>query len=133
MLDQMFAPPPRTADLLPEEAALVSATRKWVMAQRVARVCPIHAAAQQLGSLKAARSLHVLLAHVGASWPDAVAVAPPCCPVLTHDEATLLGMVIAANRHTRPVFDALTCEMLGQAARDRLHDAAVELGRLIDL
>jgi hypothetical protein len=103
------------------------------MAQRHGRTCPLHAAAGQLGSLQAARSLHLLLAHVGASWPEPVAVAPPCCPVLTHDEATLLGMVIAATRHSRPVFDALTCEMLGPDARDRLHGAAAELGRLIDL
>ena len=80
MLKQMFAPPPRLADLAPEEAALISATRKWVMAQRHGRMCPLHAAANQLGALQAARSLHLLLAHVGASWPDPVGLAPPCCP-----------------------------------------------------
>ena len=133
MLDQKFAPPPRLADLLPEEAALVSATRRWVMAQRHGGACPLQAAAGQLGCLQAARSLHLLLAHIGASWPDPVAVAPPCCARLTHDEATLLGMVVAAHRHSRPVFDALTCEMLGADARDRIHAAAATLGALADV
>jgi hypothetical protein len=133
MLNQLFAPPPRLADLMPGEAALISATRKWVMAQRHGRVCPLHAAATHLGDLQAARSLHLLLAHIGATWPEPVAIAPPCCAVLTHDEATLLGIVIAAHRHTRPVFDALVCEMLGADARDRLHGAAVALGPRLDL
>ena len=133
MLDQKFAAPPRLADLMPEEAALVSATRRWVMAQRHGRTCPLHAAASQLGCLQAARSLHMLLAHVGASWPDPVAIAPPCCPVMTHDEMTLLGLVIAAHRHSRPVFDALVCEMLNEDARGRIYGAAAALGEVAEL
>ena len=133
MLARKFAPLPRLADLLPEEAAIISATRKWVMAQRHGRACPLQAAATQLGCIHAARSLHLMLAHVGASWPDPVAVAPPCCPGLTHDEMTLLGLVIAAHRHSRPVFDALVCEMLGPDARDRLHGAAASLGAMAEL
>lgn len=129
MLDQIFAPPPRLADLLPEEAAVVFATRTWVAARRQG-TCPLQAAAAQIGDLQAARALHVLLVYVGASWPDPVAIAPPCCGRLTHDEASLLGLVIAAHRHRRPVFDALTCEMLDQSARDRLFDAARKLGGL---
>lgn len=133
MLDQLFAPPPRLADLVPEEAALIMAARRWVMAQRHERMCPLQAAAIQLGCLNAARSLHLLLAQIGAAWPDPVAVATPCCAVLTHDEATLVGIVIAARRHSRPVFDALLCEMLDQDARDRLHSAARMLGQLIEI
>jgi hypothetical protein len=129
MLDRLFAPPPRLADLAPEEAGLVLAARRWVSAQRHARACPLHAAAASLGSLDAARSLHLLLAQVGASWPDPVAVAPPCCARLTHDELTLVGIVIAARRHARPVFDALLAEMLDQDARNRLHAAALALGQ----
>jgi hypothetical protein len=133
MLDQLFAPPPRLADLVPEEAALITATRRWVMAQRHERLCPLQAAAAQLGCLQAARSLHLLLAQLGAAWPDPVAIAPPCCATLTYDEATLVGIVIAARRHSRPVFDALLCEMLDQDARDRLHSAARMLGQLIEI
>lgn len=132
MVDQLFAPPPRLADLAPEQAALVSATRRWVMAQRLERQCPLQAAAAQLGCLAAARALHLLLAQVGAAWPEPVAIAPPCCARLTHDEATLVGLVLAARDHGRPVFDALLCEMLGQDTRDRLFAAATRLGATLD-
>jgi hypothetical protein len=132
MVDQLFAPPPRLADLAPEQACLVAAARRWVMAQRHERRCPLQAAAAQLGCLQAAKALHLLLAQVGTAWPDPVAIAPPCCGVLTHDEATILGLVLAARHHGRPVFDALLCEMLAFDARDRLFDAARRLGETLD-
>ena len=131
MIADLFAAPPRLADLDPEQAALVRATRSWVMAQRHGARCPLDAAASHLGSPAAARALHLLLASAGAAWPDPVAIAPTCCACLTHDEATLLGMVIAAHRHGRPVFDALLCEMLDMDARDRLFAAALLTGEAI--
>jgi hypothetical protein len=132
MIAQLFAPPPRIADLAPEQACLVAATRRWVMAHRHERRCPLQAAAAQLGCLQAARALHLLLAQVGAAWPDPVAIAPPCCAMLTHDESTILTLVLAARDHGRPVFDALLCEMLGADARDTLFAAASRLGETID-
>ena len=128
MLAELFATPPAIADLVPEEAAIVRATRQWVMAQRRGR-CPLEAAASHLGSVAAASALHILLASIGAAWPEPVAIAPPCCGTLTHDEATLVGMILAAHRHGRPVFDALLCEMLPEDARDRLFSAALAFGR----
>ena len=132
MLAQLFAAPPLLADLAPEQAAIVRATRHWVAAQRHRRCCPLAAAASHLGGLEAARALHLLLANIGAAWPEPVAIAPPCCNVLTHDEATLVGMTLAACHHGRPVFDALLCEMVGTDARDRLFAAAAAMGRAID-
>jgi hypothetical protein len=132
MLAQLFSPPPRLADLAPEQAAIVTAARRWVMAQRHERRCPLQAAAGQLGCVQAARALHMLLSQAGFAWPDPIAIAPPCCGVLTHDEATILGLVLAAHHHGRPVFDALLCEMLGQDARDRLFATAVRLGALLE-
>ena len=130
MLKQLFAPLPLLTNLAPEQAAIVRATRHWVAAQR-RMSCPLAAAAAHLGGLQAARSLHLLLASMGAAWPEPVAIAPPCCAALTHDEATLVGMILAARDHGRPVFDALLCEMLDEDARDRLFAAAAELGRLL--
>lgn len=127
MLATLFKASPRIDDLAPSHALIVSAARHWVMAQRLRR-CPLQAAAARLDSPETAKSLHLLLATIGASWPDPVAIAPPCCGILTHDETTLVGMVIAARHHGRPVFDALLCEMLGSDARDRLFDAARDLG-----
>ena len=131
MLAEIFAAPPRVADLLPEQAAIVRATRHWVAAQRRPGICPLAAAAAHLGGPEAARALHCLLANVGAAWPEPVAIAPPCCATLTHDEATMVGMIVAARHHGRPVFDALLCDMLGMDARDRLFVAAGTLGRII--
>ena len=131
MLTTLFAPPPRTADLQPEHACLIAALRRWVMAQRHEGRCPLQAAAAQLGCMQAARALHLLLAQVGAAWPDPVAIAPPCCAVLTHDEATILSLIVASRDHGRPVFDALLCEMLNEDARDRLFGAAERLGEVI--
>jgi hypothetical protein len=131
MIAALFAAPPRLADLEPDQAALVRATRSWVLAQRHGRRCPLAAAAGHLGSPASARALHLLLAGMGAAWPEPVAIAPPCCAWLTHDEATLVGMVLAAHRHGRPVFDALLCEMLDGDARDRLFAAAAKLGQTI--
>ena len=130
MLTHIFTAPPRLDDLTPEQASLVRATRHWVTAQRIPGCCPLAAAASHLGGIEAARALHLLLASVGASWPEPIAIAPLCCARLTHDEMTMVGMVLAAQYHGRPAFDALLCEMLGQDARDRLFVAASEMGRV---
>lgn len=129
MLASLFLPPPRLADLEANEIAIVSATRRWVRARGTA--CPLQAAAATLGSREAANALHLLLAALAAAWPDPFAVSPPCCARLTHDEATLVGMVLASRNHPRPVFDALLCEMLDQDGRDRLFHAAPKLGAAI--
>lgn len=131
MLDVLFAPPPRLADLEIDEATIVTATRHWVRARGSG--CPLQAAGAVLGSTAAAGALHLMLATMGAAWPEPFAVAPPCCARLTHDETTLVAMVIASRRHSRPVFDALLCEMLDQDARDRLHRAAQALGQAVSL
>lgn len=133
MIDTLFAPPPRLANLQGGEAAIVAGTRQWVSARRSGRSCPLQAAGHMLGSVEAAGALHILLATVGAAWPDPFAVAPPCCARLTHDEATLVGMVLASRRHGRPVFDALLCEMLASDERDRLFMAARTLGGMLSL
>lgn len=132
MLDLVFTAPPRLSDLTAGQAVVIRAVRQSIMAQRNRRTCPLQAAAAQLGSVRASHALHILLVSVGSAWPDPFAIAPPCCPGLTHDESTLLGMVVAARNHGRPVFDALLCEMLPEDARDRLFAAASALGELMD-
>lgn len=132
MLAQLFAAPPRLSDLTADQAVIIRAVRHSIVAQRHRRGCPLQVAAAQLGSVQASHALHILLASVGNAWPDPFAVAPPCCSNLTHDESTLLGMVVAARSHGRPVFDALLCEMLSEDARDRLFAAAGALGELVD-
>ena len=131
MLHALFAPPPRITDLEPEEALLVRAARHWVRAQGAG--CPLHAAGRVLGSSTAANALHLMLATLGAAWPEPFTIAQPCCSRLTHDEATMVAAVLASRRHPRPVFDALLAEILDQDARDRLFDAARSLGAAVAL
>lgn len=131
MLATLFAAPPCLQALTPEQAAIIRASRHWVAAQRRTGPCALVAAASHLGSVSAAHALHRLLVNIGASWPEPVAIAPPCCSLLTHDEATMIGMIVAARDHGRPVFDALLCEMLGEDARDRLFAASEEIGRIM--
>lgn len=131
MLDTLFAPPPRLAALDIGEQSLVAAARHWIWARGSG--CPMRRTTQMLGSPDAAGALHLTLVTIGAAWPEPFAVAPPCCARLTHDEATLVAMVLASRRHGRPVFDALLCEMLDQDARDRLFSAAKTLGEAVEL
>lgn len=127
----LFQPLPQLADLEPDEALIVKAARHWVRAR--GSTCPLQAAVGVLRSRPAAGALHLLLATLGAAWPEPFAVGAPCCPRLTHDEATLVAMLLASCRHSRPVFDALLYEMLDQDARDRLFRCARELGAALAL
>ena len=60
---------------------------------------------------------------IGHVWPDPFAVAPPCCPQLSFDEALLASIVRAAGAGDRIGFDVLTGEMLGSDARAMLFTA----------
>ena len=57
---------------------------------------------------------------IGHIWPDPFAVAPPCCPRVSFDEALLAAMVGAVDRRNRARFDWLSAEMLGGDAREML-------------
>lgn len=131
MIDErIHTAPPRLDGLHPDQVAVTAALRRWVMAARL-RQCPLRAAADRLGCGRGARQLHLLLETVRMCWPEPFAVAPPCCPTLSHDEATLLVMIEAARDHRRPVFDALICEMIAADARDRLYAASLALARAL--
>jgi hypothetical protein len=54
---------------------------------------------------------------------DPFAVAPPCCPRVSFDEALLATMVSAASRHDRAGFDRMSAEMLGSDAREMIFTA----------
>lgn len=78
---------------------------------------------RRLGSSAAARRYRLVVEAIGQGWPDPFAVAPPCCPRASFDEALLAAMVGAAGSDDRARFDALTAEMLGGDARDMLFTA----------
>src|SRR3546814_11738491 len=80
------------------------------------------------GNILAARRYRLVVEAIGHVWPEAFAVAPPCCPRVSHDEALLAAMVGAAGAGNRANFDWLTAELLGGDARDMLF---VSLGNFL--
>jgi hypothetical protein len=132
MLDQRLQLAlPRLDQLTPAQVAIAGAVRRWVLARHMRR-CPLQVAHERLGCAQAARALHLLLETVRSCWPEPFAISPPCCSVLSHDEATLLVMIDAAGARRRLAFDGLLCEMLGSDARDRLFAACATLARTLD-
>lgn len=132
MLDPCFrAALPRLDQIRPEQAALAAGVRLWVAARRSGQ-CPLRAAADRLGCGRAARGLHLLLETVELCWPDPFAVAPGGCGALTHDEATLLAMVMLAGAGRRRAFDGLLCEMLDDDSRERLFATSAALARTLE-
>jgi len=130
MLVELLARTPALTDLMPDGARVVSALRRWVAAGR-SGACPIAAAGERLGSARAGAHLHLLIEEIGAAWPDPFAVAPPCCPRLSHDEALLADMVALAGRGDRPGFDRLLADLIPADERERLFLSAAVLSRIL--
>lgn len=106
-------------DLPVDAAQAVLALRYCILCHRSARD-PIPELERRWGNIVAARRYRLLVEAIGHAWPDAFAVAPPCCPHLSFDEALLAAMMGAAARGDRARFDWLTAEMLDSDARAML-------------
>jgi hypothetical protein len=69
---------------------------------------------------------------LSASWPEPFAVMPPCCCVLSHDEASLVRMLRCAAARDLRTFDRELADLIETDARHHLfqslcrlfHDAA---------
>lgn len=82
-----------------------------------------------LGDNEAASAFRLLLAGMGHVWPDRLVVFRPCCPQLTHDEASLLAMVHYARANDLRGFDAHFADMIGADERRWLFVATQRLAR----
>lgn len=92
MTVQSLARPLTLDSLAPASLQVIGALRLWALAARL-RWCPVRAVAQQLGSLRAAAHLRLIIEEIGTAWPDPFCVAPPCSARLSHDEATVAHML----------------------------------------
>ena len=110
---------PLVRDLSAEAAQAVLALRYCILCRRAERD-PMPELERRWGNILAARRFRLVVEAVGHAWPDAFAVAPPCCPHVSFDEALLAAMVGAASKGDRAHFDWLTSEMLGGDARAML-------------
>ncbi len=130
MLIDRIATLPRTSSLDPAQARLIGAMRSWVAAHRKGHV-PAQAVKDRLGSARAAAHVELLLAEIGCAWPDPFAIAPPCCPQLSHDEALVADMLLLALDGDRPAFDRLLLDLLPVDERERLFLSMRVLGDVL--
>ncbi|PZQ20771.1 MAG: addiction module antidote protein [Sphingopyxis macrogoltabida] len=114
---------------LPVDAAqAVLALRYCILCRRSGRD-PMPELERRWGNILAARRYRLVVEAIGHVWPDPFAVAPPCCPRLSFDEALLAAMVGASAQGDRAGFDRMTEEMLGGDAREMLFAALGNFAR----
>lgn len=118
----------RVASLLapPRTDSLTQCARDIVVATRIDVICrkrgidPQSAHIQRLGCEARAKRVRHLVDVVGAVWPEAFALSPPCCGHLSHDEALLGTLIEAAEIRDRRWFDNASRDLLDEDARDGL-------------
>ncbi|WP_374392437.1 addiction module antidote protein [Sphingopyxis sp.] len=115
-LVRKFNAQPLVRDLPTEAAQAVLALRYCILCRRGERD-PMPELERRWGNILVARRFRLVVEAIGHVWPDPFAVAPPCCPQLSFDEALLASIVRAAGAGDRIGFDVLTGEMLGSDAR----------------
>jgi hypothetical protein len=121
-LVRKFTEQPIVRDLPASAAQAVLALRYCILCRRAERD-PMPELERRWGNILAARRFRLVVEAIGHVWPDPFAVAPPCCPHVSFDEALLADIVIAAGAGDRVQFDCLTAEMLGSDAREMLYSA----------
>ncbi len=118
-----FAPLPVHPEATPT-ARLTRALRFWVlMACRRANPRPM--VTPLLGPAVPAFAAFMDMAV--ALWPEPMLVFPPCAATLSPDESILLGLLAAAAEGDRAEADRIARDMLDQAARARLWQAATRV------
>ena len=110
---------PLVRDLPVDAAQAVLALRYCILCRRSERD-PMPELERRWGNILAARRYRLVVEAIGHCWPEPFAVAPPCCPRLSFDEALLADMAGAAGRGDRARFDRATSEMLGGDAREMI-------------
>ncbi len=110
---------PLIRDLPVDAAQAVLALRFCILCRRSGSD-PMPELERRWGNILAARRHRLVVEAIGHTWPEPFAVAPPCCPRVSFDEALLAGMVSAAAHRDRAQFDWLTAEMLGSDAREMI-------------
>ena len=113
---------PLVRSLSVDAAQAVLALRYSILCRRSGHD-PMPELERRWGNILAARRFRLVVEAIAHVWPDPFAVAPPCCPRLSFDEALLAAIVGAASRGDRVDFGWLTAEMLGSDAREMLFAA----------
>ncbi|MGQ5700440.1 hypothetical protein ACUJ46_00095 [Sandaracinobacteroides sp. A072] len=116
---------PRVDRIDEEQRLFLKAARMWVMLARAGRSprAPVRAL---LGP--AASGFGMMMEMMVAAWPDPFTCHPPCAAALTHDEATLTGLLGGVARGDAAAAHAVLEDLLPAPVRERLVFMA---GRLV--
>ncbi|MEW4467634.1 hypothetical protein AB1K62_07375 [Parasphingorhabdus sp. JC815] len=117
---KLLTPMPDLMSLASAEAHIIIGLRVAVMSQKAYRDARPFLR-ERLGSDLAVSRFLVLVETIGGAWPESVKIGRACCPHTMPDEILLLNMLRHAAVGNRPGFDALTCEMIGDSARERIY------------
>lgn len=112
-----------TGTLPPPAHRLLAALRAAVIVHRSGQ-CPRLRLAALLGGDGPATGWIMLLNSASAAWPEPMAIYPPCCNVMTHDERTVIDLVGLVAAGDRPGFDRLLRDLIGDDGRDHVFAAA---------
>lgn len=117
--------------------ALSFAGSRMVASFRLLALCakagrdPLLELVHRYSCLTTAKAFLDLADAIGASWPENVVVARPCCPVLTPDEMTFARMIDAARAGKRDGFDRQIEGLVRRDLHERLYIAATQYAALV--
>lgn len=112
-----LARPPRIEEAGPLAARFVYALRLIALHER-ARRDPVPELATRLGSVEVAAKALALGQAISVNWPENIYVARFCCPLLSHDEATIAALIDSAAQGDRKGFESA---IEGFVRPDRIH------------
>ena len=121
ILEKLALPLPDMKTLPSVEARLIIAFRLAVVASQHDFDCRDQLS-ERLGGDRAATWILIIAETVGLAWPEPFQIGRPCCSQTTPDEIWLIAAIRLAARENRPGFDALSCEMIGDDARERIYN-----------
>ena len=121
ILEKLAMPLPDIRTLPSVEARLIIAFRLAVIASQNDFDCR-EQLSERLGSNRAATRILIMAETVGYAWPEPFQIGRPCCSRTTPDEIWLIAAIRLAACQNRPGFDALSCEMIGGDARERIYN-----------
>lgn len=121
ILEELALPLPDIRTLPSVEARLIIAFRLAVIASRNDYDC-WDQLSERLGGDRATTRILIVAETIGFAWPEPFQIGRPCCSLTTPDEIWLLAAIRLAACENRPGFDALSCEMIGDGARERIYN-----------
>lgn len=120
ILEKLTLPLPDIRTLPSVEARLIIAFRLAVVASQHDYDCRDQLS-ERLGGDRAATRILIVAATIAVAWPEPFQIGRPCCSQTTPDEIWLIAAIRLAACENRPGFDALSCEMIGDDARERIY------------